>query len=306
MEYRRELSMASGSLAEVGPDERRLIQRAASLAFGIFGTLGDGSVDREGHQVREGGSGILIAPFLAVTAHHVSKDLYKLAGREEPRRLHQTLHAAHLFQCLDPFNPEASVTSLWHVDRSWASRHTDISLLQVSAENEVAERLQGEMPSKFFEWRLSPPPVGSRVWAIGFPQLCISPDGGAAVVGGAPFTLQELHVTRIYPLRRDRGMLNFPCFEVDDSVSPGFSGGPVFYKDQLCGIVTSGSDFDNRSHIALLWPLTLMDYSNELGEGSRFGELLDRGVITSSDWWEIRSRISKGEDESGEPCVFWE
>jgi hypothetical protein len=151
---------------------------------------------------------------------------------------------------------------------------------------------------------MAPFAATDRLKSLGnwFPQLCISPDG-RALMGGAPFTLQELHVTRIFPLRRDKGMLNFPCFEVDSSVSPGFSGGPVFYEDQLCAIVTSGSNFDNRSHMALLWPLTLMDYSNELGGESRFGDLLDRGVIASSDWREMRSRISKGENEFGEPYV---
>lgn len=293
----------SRSLAEAGSDARCLIQRAASLAFGIFGTLGDGSVGREDHEVREGGSGIFIAPFLAITARHVSKDLYRLGGREEPRRPHLSSHAAHLFQCLDPFNPEAGATALWHVDRSWASPHTDITLLQVSAENEEAKRLQAEMPSRFFEWRLTAPPIGSTVWAIGFPQLCIRPDGKDLVVG-APFTLQELQVTKIYSLGRDRGMLSFPCFEVDGSVQHGFSGGPVFYEGKLCGIVASGSAFDNRSHMTLLWPLTLMDYGNEFGGTSRFGDLLDRRGVVASDWREIRNRISKGENELGEPCVF--
>jgi hypothetical protein len=290
-------------LAQAGSDARHLIRHAAPLVFGIFGTLGDGSVGREDDEVREGGSGIFIAPFLAITARHVSKDLYQLGGREEARRFHQSLHAAHLFQCLDPFNPESSEKSLWHVDRSWSSPHTDITLLQVSAENEIAKRLQVEMPSRFFEWHLSPPLIGSTVYAIGFPQLRVRPDG-RDVICSAPFTLQELQVTQVYPLGRDKGMLNFPCFEVDDSVDHGFSGGPVFYKDKLCGIVTSGSTFDSRSHIALLWPLTLMDYRNEFGGKSRFGDLLDRGVIAASDWREIRNRISKGENEFGDPCLF--
>lgn len=276
---------------------KRLIRRAAPLTFGIFGTIGS-----EEREVWEGGSGIFVAPFLAITARHVTDDLYRLTDhRESPRQPHQSQHAAHLFQVLDPFNPDVSTTSLWHVDRSWRSPHTDITLLKASAESDAAK--QSEMESKFFEWCLSPPPIGSTVSAIGFPLQSVKPDGKHVNVN-TPFQVRVLHVAKVHPCQRDKGMMNFPCFEVDDAVGPGFSGGPVFYEDKLCGIVSSGSSFDRRSYIASLWPLTLMDYSNELGEQTRFGDLFDRDVIVANDWPEIRKRISKGKDDLGNPYVF--
>lgn len=303
MERSRDINEIPG-LECAGLEESRLIQRAAPLVFGIFGTIGAGTDGAEVHEVQGGGSGIVIAPFLALTARHVAKDLYRLEGREAPRWPHQSAHAAHLFQVLDPINNPSvsSAAPLWHVDRSWASSHTDIILLQVSAESEV---IKAQPPSRFFEWRLLPPPVGSIVWAIGFPQLDIRPDG-RYVTCGVRFTLQGLHVTKIYPLLRDRGMLNFPCFEVDEYLDHGFSGGPVFYEGKLCGLVSSGRNFEGerRSYIASPWPLTLMDYSNETGQQTRFGDLLERGVIVGSDWQITRRIISKGEDELGNPCVF--
>jgi hypothetical protein len=157
---------------------------------------------------------------------------------------------------------------------------------------------------QFFEWQLSPPPVGATVWAIGYPSHRVTP-AGTAVDIGVPFTVQPLCVTKIFPDYRDKGMLNFPCFEVAASMEHGFSGGPVFYEGKLCGIVSSGS-FDERSYIALLWPLALMDYTNELAQVTRVGELLDRGVIVSDCWQKFRTRISKGEDEFGNPRVFIE
>jgi hypothetical protein len=137
---------------------RHLIRRAAPLTFGIFGTIGARSVGVEERDVREGGSGIFVAPFLAITARHVSDDLYRLENREPPRRPHQSQFSAYLFQVLDP--PNVSATSLWHVDRSVRSPHTDITLLQASAASEVAQK-QLEMQSTFFEWRLTPLPRGS-------------------------------------------------------------------------------------------------------------------------------------------------
>lgn len=280
------------------PSIKRLVQRASSLTFGIFATIGE-----EEYETRGGGSGILVAPFLAITARHITNDLYRLEGKEKPNRPALSVHAPHLFQIHDPFNPSASLRSLWHADRSWDSPHTDITLLQVSAESEGATRLQFERTPLYFHWRLLPPPIGSMVSAIGFPQLGIKPTSKNVVVD-VPFTVQRFHVTKIHPLRRDRGMMNFPCFEVDDTVEHGFSGGPVFFEDKLCGIVSSGSGFDKRSYIATLWPLTLMDFTNEFGLSTRFGDLLNRGVIIAEDWLAIRDRISKGERELEGPFAF--
>ncbi|HEX5760001.1 MAG TPA: serine protease [Thermoanaerobaculia bacterium] len=279
------------------PDDERLCKRAALLTAGVFATIGDGD-----YQTREGGSGIRVAPFLALTARHVTDDLYRLAGYGPPRHLHQSQHAAHLFQALDPLRPAMSAHALWRVNRSWTSPHTDISLLQVSAEDEGARTLQSKLET-FFEWSLCAPPIGATVWAIGYPRQSVTPAGKSVDIG-TWFTSQELHVTKVYSDRRDRGMLNFPCFEVEGQVDPGFSGGPVFYQGKLCGIVSSGSSFDERSHIALLWPLALMDYSNEFKRMTRFGDLLDRRTIVSDCWKELKTRIYKGEDELGNSAVF--
>lgn len=129
--------------------------------------------------------------------------------------------------------------------------------MQVSSECEVSDRMQYQMPTLFFEWQLQPPPVEATVYAIGYPRLAVKPSDGRLIID-APFTFQELTVTAIHLMRRDEGMLNFPCFEVSHSLAHGFSGGPVFFEGRLCGIVSSGSSFDTRGFVASLWPLTLM------------------------------------------------
>jgi hypothetical protein len=296
----RETEQRTNDFLSAGSDIKLLAKRAAQLTFGFFASLGEVE-----NRLREGGSGIFVAPFLAITAGHITDDFYRFGGRDNiPNYLHLTEHAGHLFQVLDPLEPDASLVPLWHADRSWRSPVTDIALLQFSAENEAAEGLQTQ-PYDFFEWRLLPPPVGSPVSAVGFPLLCTKPVTKQVEVG-APFTLRELTVTKTYPLRREKGMLNFPCFEVLGSLNNGFSGGPVFYNGMLCGIVCSSSGFDERSYITSLWPLALLDYSNEFGQCTRFGDLLDRGIIVAEDWPDVRGRISKREDEFGKPFAFIE
>lgn len=221
---------------------------------------------------------MFVAPFMALTARHISEELLRLDDRTTiPKRPFVTQHAAALFQTLDPLTKGADM-ALWHVDRSWTSNSSDLILLQVSAESEHADTLQYKMPVRFLRWRLLPPPKGAKVQALGFPGSTVRPDGEELGID-AHFTFQELEVGTAYPSGRDRGMLPFPCFEVRGSLAPGFSGGPVMYQGDLCGIVTSGSSFDERSYVAALWPLCLMEYDNEFSIKTTFGDLLDRRVI---------------------------
>src|SRR5205814_8149739 len=126
---------------------------------GVFATTGS-----EGDMhVTEGGSGIFVAPFQGLTARHVSEYFVRLDGRENrPKYRFHTQHSIGLFQVLEPFNPN-SPRALWHVDQSWNSAYSDLTLLEISAEDETSDRIQYNWPSGFFELQLLPPARGSRV-----------------------------------------------------------------------------------------------------------------------------------------------
>lgn len=143
-----------------------------------------------------------------------------------------------------------------------------------------------------------PTPVGATVYAIGYPGLGVSCAAKQLTIE-APFTVQPLTVKKIHGVRRDLGMLNFPCFEVEPSLDHGFSGGGVLHEGRLCGIVTSGSSFDDRAYVASLWPITLMHFDNEFEARTSFADLIDRRVIRASDWAEAKPRISKRFDDFG-------
>jgi hypothetical protein len=279
-------------------ENQRFIRRVARLTFGMFGTLGSG--DLEAQAV---GSGIFVAPFMCLTAKHVSAALFSLEGRDGlPKTRTVSQHSAGLFQVLEPFQPGPNSSSaLWHVDRSWTSPVTDIAVLQVSAEGELADQMQYDMKSKFLEWQVLPPPVGAEVMAIGFPGLGVVSNGGTELKIDAPFNVHRATVTEVFDEKRDAGMLNFPCFAVDQEWGHGFSGGPVTFEDRLCGIVSAGSGFDERSFVASLWPLTLMTFDNEFGQKTQFGQLLDDGPIKSSDWLQAKPIIFQKDDEWGNP-----
>ena len=273
----------------IDSDIERLIRRAAPLTFGMFATIG-GPDDMLS---RGGGSGIFIAPFLALCARHVSLDLFRLEGRDErPRRgSFLTQHSVALLQVIDPFD-QNSAKALWHVDRSWNSRYSDMTMLQVSAEDEISDKIQYEWPTRFFELQLLPPERGATVTAIGYPQLTANPATGPQLSVDAPFTVGKGTVTKIYQIRGDRGMLNFPCYEVDAQFDHGYSGGPVFHEGRLCGLVAA------ESIVTTLWPAALMTMDSELGQWS-VADMLNRGTLSASDWNVVKDRIAIEEDESG-------
>ena len=172
--HRRRKALGPGSgrrsaiLATMGvTDMQGLLSHAARLAFGILATNGQPPEVK----VRVGGSGIFISPFLGISARHVSQDFYALDKSGDPgffEGLRSTEHAPALFQVLEPSNP-ASPKALWHGDRSWNFFHTDICIYSVSAEDETSDVMQYTWPMRFFDLALKPPPIGSVVYAMGYP-----------------------------------------------------------------------------------------------------------------------------------------
>ena len=289
-------------MSNLSPKDRSLIEQAARLVFGIFGFAGNEPYDLQG-----GGSGIIVAPGLALTARHVVDDFYKqLEGREPPSWPGRRRHEANLFQVLDPFNPEFCPKASWRVESECRACYTDLALLELNIGCPVSERLQLELSGQFFEWHLGLPPKGAVVLAIGYPKHSVAPEGGGIRVG-APFTYLTLEVTQTFPKHHSKGFYDFPGFHAATSnpIEGGFSGGPVFYDGRLCGLVAG--EWDHGAYVTALGPLALMDYT--LGEGDkdkhRFSDLFNNGVIAASDWPAIRDQLWKGRDEFGNPVVYF-
>src|SRR5438046_990311 len=109
-----------------------LLDQVAPLTFGIGATVGT----PPDMQVMAAGSGVFIAPFLAITARHVSRALFDLEGGDPgfSAEVHQAQHAPFLFQILKP-SDRLSPNAMWHVDQSRDFVHTDLCFMQVSAED---------------------------------------------------------------------------------------------------------------------------------------------------------------------------
>jgi hypothetical protein len=183
-------------------------------------------------------------PFQALTARHVSRDLFRTdpARADELNRrtpgYFEPPHYSNLFQAHDPFGNEPRPL-FWCVRRTWDPVFTDICSMEVFAREDEAGGMERQMTG-FFEWALVPPPVGSHVVMLGYPRTKIATNGHLMNIN-LNYVLQEGQITDVYQLKRDSGLLTFPCFRIGKPVDEGFSGGPVFWEDKLCGIVSTGS-----------------------------------------------------------------
>jgi len=152
---------------------------------------------------------------------------------------------------------------------------------------------------------LLPPPVGSQVLTLGYPLTEIRSKNGLLKID-LKFVSQQGRVTDVYEMRRDRGMYHFPCFRIDQPVNHGFSCGPVFSENRLCGIVSGGSDSD--TYVASLWPLCMLEYEYRdmatLGGKRTFADLFNTGELRSQDWPRINDRIEKRRDEEDKPFAY--
>lgn len=275
----------------------RLLLRVSRLLFGIFGKIPHGPEAEP--DVRGGGSGIFIAPYLGLTARHVSRDLSRLDSRgdRKPPGTFEGKYDVDLFQLVDPVG--RPVLRGWQVDHYWDSLVTDITMIQFSQNREASAGALEELPFGYLEWALSPPPVGTEVTCFGFPGT--EPKGlRGAIDIEVKMEIRTARVVEVHQDQRDSGMLCFPCFELDQPVEPAFSGGPVLWGDRLCGLVASDAILSGGSYVTTLWPSLLMEIAHfGREEKTPLGDLFERGVLRSADWAELRGRILKEDDGLG-------
>jgi Trypsin len=238
---------------KINQEKQAWLERVASVTFGIYAWLPE-----EQRRIEHAGSGVLIAPRLALTAKHVTDDMLRLDSRIDPLRLKKGIFELQYSTMLYHL-PRRAYEIRWAVNANWPSADTDITLLQIIPETEGADLLEKICEPAYFDWQLLPPPSGAEVKLYGFPKAEIASDGKDHV-GQIPFVEQDGVVEEICEPIRTHRMLEFPCYRISKPVDHGFSGGPVFYEGKLAGIVSAGSSYDPHTWIASLWPLALLTY----------------------------------------------
>jgi hypothetical protein len=270
--------------------------------------------DERGQRLaRFGGTAVFVAPLIALTAAHVAQDHYRVDPHYDIKHFDRWKARSNYFyppnsvgllQIPDPDDQGVvERAASWLVNRVWQSAFTDLAVMCAVPDEGPTTAKQMALAVSYFEWSLLPPPVGSQVVMLGFPNSDVSSIADRTNFR-AQYVLQSGEVVEVFERMRDAGMYSFPCFSIDQAVEGGFSGGAVFWEGRLCGIV-SGDSF-GHTYAATLWPLCLMechypDIAGPLGASHTFGAWFDNGMLRSPDWKAVKERIAIELDDRGQP-----
>lgn len=193
--------------------------------------------DQTAHRIV--GSAVLVAPGIALYAHHVVEPILGalMAGD----------------QAINCFGIAPSGLMIWKVLRLTRVKGTDLGIMVL----ELASEFRSGDPLHFSSITTRLPKEGDELLVCGFragepsfPREEGKFSGRVVVSNGI--------VTKRYPIRRDSAMAPWPCLEVSCKSLSGMSGGPAFDSTgRLVGLLSSSvgdSQVGEPSFVSLTWP----------------------------------------------------
>lgn len=233
-------------------------------------------------------------PHMAVTAKHVVEELIKRdPGIAEGKQCRMEYWVMQVV-----WKDENHEYIVWKIDSVSLSAHTDIAVIWLCGQGEDAPVYKWKAVQMTFD----PPAVGSQVTAFGIHNVRFD---GSRVNADRKFEHIEFNsdrsksigtVKQHYWSGRDRGMYNFPCFEVDAKFEHGMSGGFVLNQQgHICGIVCgslppSAPGEEHISYVTMLWPMIAIPVDKRLVPNGRDGvryrlqHLSARGIFIPHGW----------------------
>lgn len=238
------------------------------------------------------GSAIQIRPNLLLTARHVIDDYFaKLDGRTFEPGMEARFAAWAIQELMDGRIFRLPIKNVW------LSTGSDLALLGVAS---IPDRRP-----MLVTMSMSPPSVGTRVFAFGYHDCSVAVDGDTVTIARKGSTSVGT-VAEIHDQRRDNHSITWPCFRVDARFDGGMSGGPVFNEEgHLCGLVCACMPPDEPggpyvSYVTSLWPMLAieMEVARDGHPPGRYPvlELARDGMIGAREW----ERVTLHRDATGE------
>jgi hypothetical protein len=241
------------------------------------------------------GSCFIVWGHMAITAKHVVDELF----RTDPGLLRGKPPAYEYWVVQVQWHQDKHDYVVWTIDSIGTSPHSDIAVIWLRSLNDRAAKYQAwKAPVVTFD----PPAVGATVKAFGLHNVRFE---GSRVTSAGKIEHIELNTERSissgvvkqhYWEGRDRGLYNFPCFEVDARFEHGMSGGLVInHESQVCGIVCGSlpaidADQEHVSYVTMLWPMMATPVDARLVPGGTqsthycLRDLAMRGVFRPIGW----------------------
>lgn len=246
------------------------------------------------------GSCFIAWPHMAVTAKHVVEELV----RQDPAIARGAIAKFEYWVIQVVWFGDEHDYVVWNIDSIGTSPHSDIAIIWLRGMNDKAEQYKTNRQWKMAPMTFDPPLVGEQVRAFGihnvrFDGSRINAEGKFDHIACNMDRSQSVGAVKAhYWAGRDRGLYNFPCFEVDARFEHGMSGGLVINdRSQVCGIVCgslppAAEGEQHVSYVTMLWPMMAIPVPTKLVEGGlgedagryRLRDLSANGIFTPQGW----------------------
>lgn len=185
------------------------------------------------------GSGVIVAPGVALCASHVLLDHIDELSTGETVLYAQSLLADRL--------------DIWHVIHVNGLNGSDVTLLTLKLVSPLP------VPPTFATIGVTTrtPQPGERLHIVGFRagSDCFQKHEGSDVRIEGDLIASTGLVTEVHLDQRDSVMMPWPCFGVECQTWGGMSGGPVFDSSGLLiGLLSTSYADDTLSYVSILWP----------------------------------------------------
>lgn len=199
------------------------------------------------------GSGFFISPGLLMTAAHIFSQM----PIEELMRNKHGFREIKNLRYFFPFRIDDSNVIFRNILHIYRCDSHDISICLTDPPFYNNQQFN----ENCFGLSFDVAPEGSHILSLGYPNF------NANKINYNSFNLNHtLHestgfITNIYKDRRDRGMLNFPCFEFNTKILAGMSGGPILSLDSKkvigvnCSSYPEDPELPSISFGSSLWPV---------------------------------------------------
>lgn len=197
-----------------------------------------------GNKIEVTGTGVIIAPGMAVCAKHVIDGYVQRITSDDV-----SIYAIGV---------RSDGLEIWKVEKIRTIDQNDVAILSLS----LASPVRGSRPFNVAHITARVPFKGERISVVGFRAA----SSEFEIAESLPWEIElaliasKGEVSEIFRTGRDRVMLPGPSFSLECSTWGGMSGGPAFdLNGNLIGLLTSSYGDDPISFVSLLWPALCID-----------------------------------------------
>lgn len=236
------------------------------------------------------GTCFIISQNMAMTAKHVLQELLnkdKNLAKGQPSRFEYWIVQVQ-------WNNDEHNYVVWHLDSFSLSPHSDLAVLWLRPMNDVASDYKFW---KVQQLNLAPPNEGEEVIAFGIHNVrfdgshCNSEGKFEHVQVQTDKSKSKGLVRELYWSGRDKGLYNFPCFEIEAEFKSGMSGGFVLNsKSEICGIVCGSLPAYTAgdvpvSYACMLWPMIAIGVNKNIYKTSSIlRDLIKLDHLSLKNW----------------------